>query len=103
MNSRKQDALDYHRSGRKGKIEVVATKPCRTQADLSSGLHAWSGGTLPRDRKVARAEFRVHSAGKSDRGSYQWHSGSGFRKHRSAGGKARHGRKGGTLQAFRGY
>jgi len=30
-----QDALDYHRKGRKGKIEVVATKPCRTQWDLS--------------------------------------------------------------------
>ena len=35
MDIRKQDALDYHRRGRKGKIEVVATKPCRTQWDLS--------------------------------------------------------------------
>lgn len=35
MEIRKQDALDYHRRGRKGKIEVVATKPCRTQRDLS--------------------------------------------------------------------
>jgi malate dehydrogenase (oxaloacetate-decarboxylating)(NADP+) len=35
MNIRKQDALDYHQKGRKGKIEVVATKPCRTQWDLS--------------------------------------------------------------------
>ncbi len=32
---RKQDALDYHSQGRKGKIEVVPTKPCRTQRDLS--------------------------------------------------------------------
>ncbi len=32
---RKQDALDYHSQGRKGKIEVVATKPCQTQRDLS--------------------------------------------------------------------
>ncbi len=31
----KQDALDYHRSGRPGKIEVVATKPLATQRDLS--------------------------------------------------------------------
>jgi len=31
----KQDALDYHSRGRKGKIEVVPTKPCRTQRDLS--------------------------------------------------------------------
>jgi malate dehydrogenase (oxaloacetate-decarboxylating)(NADP+) len=35
MEIRKQDALDYHRSGRKGKIEVVPSKPCRTQWDLS--------------------------------------------------------------------
>jgi len=32
---RKQDALDYHQLGRRGKIEVVSTKPCVTQRDLS--------------------------------------------------------------------
>lgn len=32
---RPKDALDYHSQGRKGKIEVVATKPCITQRDLS--------------------------------------------------------------------
>ena len=31
----KQDALDYHENGRPGKIEVISTKPCRTQKDLS--------------------------------------------------------------------
>ena len=31
----RQEALDFHSRGRKGKIEVVATKPCRTQEDLS--------------------------------------------------------------------
>jgi malate dehydrogenase (oxaloacetate-decarboxylating)(NADP+) len=35
MEIHQQDALDYHCKGRKGKIEVVATKPCRTQWDLS--------------------------------------------------------------------
>jgi malate dehydrogenase (oxaloacetate-decarboxylating)(NADP+) len=35
MEIRKQDVLDYHRLGRKGKIEVVPSKPCRTQWDLS--------------------------------------------------------------------
>ncbi|MCL5006120.1 MAG: NADP-dependent malic enzyme [Acidobacteria bacterium] len=35
MEIRRQEALDYHSKGRKGKIEVVATKPCRTQWDLS--------------------------------------------------------------------
>ncbi|MFL5261141.1 MAG: malic enzyme-like NAD(P)-binding protein, partial [Anaeromyxobacteraceae bacterium] len=32
---RREDALEYHSSGRKGKIEVVPTKPCATARDLS--------------------------------------------------------------------
>src|SRR5438552_8761410 len=32
---RKNDALDYHRLGRPGKLEVVPTKPLVTQRDLS--------------------------------------------------------------------
>jgi malate dehydrogenase (oxaloacetate-decarboxylating)(NADP+) len=31
----RQDALDYHSSGRKGKIEIVPTKPVATSRDLS--------------------------------------------------------------------
>ena len=31
----KQQALDYHSRGRRGKVEVNSTKPCRTQLDLS--------------------------------------------------------------------
>ncbi len=31
----KQEALDYHQGTRPGKVEVVSTKPCRTQRDLS--------------------------------------------------------------------
>jgi len=31
----KQDALDYHSGARPGKVEVVPTKPCLTQRDLS--------------------------------------------------------------------
>jgi len=33
--SKRQDALDYHSTGRKGKIEVITTKPCNTSRDLS--------------------------------------------------------------------
>lgn len=33
--SMRQDALDYHSSGRKGKIEVITTKPCATSRDLA--------------------------------------------------------------------
>jgi malate dehydrogenase (oxaloacetate-decarboxylating)(NADP+) len=32
---RAQDALDYHSIGRRGKVEVIPTKPCSTQRDLS--------------------------------------------------------------------
>jgi malate dehydrogenase (oxaloacetate-decarboxylating)(NADP+) len=35
MEKHRQDALEYHRRGRKGKIEVTPTKPCGTQWDLS--------------------------------------------------------------------
>jgi malate dehydrogenase (oxaloacetate-decarboxylating)(NADP+) len=33
--SKREEALEYHSMGRKGKIEVVPTKPCATQRDLS--------------------------------------------------------------------
>ena len=32
---KKTSALEYHSTGRKGKIEVIATKPCQTAQDLS--------------------------------------------------------------------
>lgn len=32
---RPEEVLEYHSSGRKGKIEVAITKPCSTQHDLS--------------------------------------------------------------------
>jgi len=32
---RKQDALEYHSLGRRGKVEVIPSKPCQTQRDLS--------------------------------------------------------------------
>jgi len=35
MSTLKVDALNYHSSGRKGKIEVIASKPCFTSRDLS--------------------------------------------------------------------
>ncbi|GAB7025452.1 NADP-dependent malic enzyme [Geotalea toluenoxydans] len=33
--NKKSAALEYHSTGRKGKIEVIATKPCQTAQDLS--------------------------------------------------------------------
>jgi malate dehydrogenase (oxaloacetate-decarboxylating)(NADP+) len=35
MSITKQESLDYHTKGRPGKIEVISTKRCRTQRDLS--------------------------------------------------------------------
>ncbi|HLG32612.1 MAG TPA: phosphate acetyltransferase [Ignavibacteriaceae bacterium] len=35
MKISKEDALEYHSSERRGKIEVIATKPCLTSRDLS--------------------------------------------------------------------
>lgn len=35
MKIRREDALQYHSGDRKGKVEVVPTKPCVTQRDLS--------------------------------------------------------------------
>ncbi len=35
MSNLREDALRYHSEGRPGKLEVVATKPCVTQRDLS--------------------------------------------------------------------
>src|SRR3974390_601197 len=35
MSITKQQALDYHQGTRPGKVEVISSKPCRTQRDLS--------------------------------------------------------------------
>ena len=47
---RKQDALDYHSQGRRGKIEVISTKPCATQRDLSM---AYTPGVAEPCREIA--------------------------------------------------
>ena len=47
---RKKDALDYHSTGRPGKIEVVPTKPYASQLDLSL---AYSPGVAEPCLKIA--------------------------------------------------
>jgi len=59
----KQDALDYHEQGRAGKIEVISTKPCRTQADLSL---AYTPGVAEPCREIERdasAAYRYTARG----------------------------------------
>lgn len=46
-----QEALDYHSRGRKGKIEVIATKPCLSQRDLSL---AYSPGVAAPCKEIER-------------------------------------------------
>ena len=54
---RKEDALNYHSQGRKGKIEVVATKPCITQRDL--GL-AYTPGVAEPCREIHKDVKKVY-------------------------------------------
>jgi len=53
--SRKQ-ALEYHSRGRKGKLEVVPTKPCATQVDLSL---AYTPGVAEPCREIERDPSQV--------------------------------------------
>jgi len=54
---RKEDALNYHSQGRKGKIEIVATKPCITQRDL--GL-AYTPGVAEPCREIQSEVSKVY-------------------------------------------
>src|ERR1700754_2821911 len=54
---RKQDALDYHASGRPGKIEVVPTKPYASQRDLSL---AYSPGVAEPCLRIAETPDDVY-------------------------------------------
>jgi malate dehydrogenase (oxaloacetate-decarboxylating)(NADP+) len=53
----RQEALEYHSRGRKGKIEVVPSKPCRTQEDLSL---AYTPGVAEPCLEIARDPETVY-------------------------------------------
>lgn len=53
----RKDALQYHAQGRPGKIEVVPSKPCLTQIDLSL---AYSPGVAEPCREIARDPDKVY-------------------------------------------
>jgi malate dehydrogenase (oxaloacetate-decarboxylating)(NADP+) len=53
----KQEALDYHSKGRKGKIEVIPVKPCVTQKHLSM---AYSPGVAEACREIASDEEKSY-------------------------------------------
>ncbi|HKQ61590.1 MAG TPA: phosphate acyltransferase, partial [Candidatus Polarisedimenticolaceae bacterium] len=59
----KEDALSYHETGRPGKIEVVPTKPCLSQRDLSL---AYTPGVAEPCREIAQdpsAAYRYTAKG----------------------------------------
>jgi len=51
MSLKREDALEYHRKGRPGKIALRVTKPCDTQRDLSL---AYSPGVAEPVREIAK-------------------------------------------------
>lgn len=53
----RQEALEYHSRDRKGKIEVVPTKPCMTQRDLSL---AYTPGVAEPCREIERDPAAVY-------------------------------------------
>jgi len=57
MKINKEDALEYHSQGRKGKIEVVSTKPCLTSRDLSL---AYTPGVAEPCREIEKNEEDVY-------------------------------------------
>jgi len=57
MRITKEDALKYHSEGRKGKIEVIATKPCFTARDLSL---AYTPGVAEPCREIAKNDDDVY-------------------------------------------
>jgi malate dehydrogenase (oxaloacetate-decarboxylating)(NADP+) len=52
-----EEALEYHSMGRKGKIEVIATKPCLTSRDLSL---AYTPGVAEPCRMIEKNEEDVY-------------------------------------------
>ena len=55
-DNKKKQALDYHSSGRPGKIEINATKPCVTAQDLSL---AYSPGVAEPCVEIAKDQDNV--------------------------------------------
>src|ERR1019366_7489551 len=52
-----EDALTYHSSGRKGKIEVISSKPCYTQRDLAL---AYTPGLAEPCKEIAKDPAKVY-------------------------------------------
>jgi len=58
LNIRPEDALEYHKKGRRGKLEVTSSKPCLTQRDLSL---AYTPGVAEPVRQITKDPDAVFS------------------------------------------
>ena len=58
MSVSKEESLNYHSEGRKGKIEVIPTKPCFTSRDLSL---AYTPGVAEPCREIHKNEDEVYN------------------------------------------
>ena len=58
MTIGKEEALEYHSRGRKGKIEVCSTKPCFTQRDLSL---AYTPGVAEPCREIEKSPEEAYT------------------------------------------
>jgi malate dehydrogenase (oxaloacetate-decarboxylating)(NADP+) len=58
MTITKEEALEYHSKGRKGKIEVCSTKPCLTQRDLSL---AYTPGVAEPCREIEKSAEEAYT------------------------------------------
>jgi malate dehydrogenase (oxaloacetate-decarboxylating)(NADP+) len=64
VSTNRQDALDYHRADRRGKLEVVPSKPCATARDLSL---AYTPGVAEPCREIERdPELAYEYTGKAN-------------------------------------
>ena len=97
----KQQTLDYHFGERPGKIEVIPSKPCRTQRDLS--LAYTPGVAIPclEIEKNPRDAFKYTARGNPGRRDQQRHGGARSGRYWRTGWKASDGRQGRSVQAFR--
>lgn len=57
MSVKREEALDYHSKGRKGKIEVIPSKPCFTSRDLSL---AYTPGVAEPCREIHKNDDDVY-------------------------------------------
>ena len=98
---RREDALAYHSMGRKGKIEVVPTKPCATARDLSLAYTPGRRRAVPRDREGPGPLVPLHGARQPRRRRLERHRRARPRRHRPRRRQAGDGGQGRPLQAVR--